>query len=222
MKKFVIGDIHGSYKGLMQCIKRSKFDAEKDLLIGLGDVVDGWPETKQCIEYLTTLKHHIHILGNHDDWALDWMTFGEIEPMWRDQGGQATIDSYKNYIIPENHVGYLRDSIGYHTDNNRLFVHGGFNWYKPIAEQRKHDLIWDRILFQDARMNRKNYGGYEDIFIGHSTTMRFSDIPVRHGNVWMLDQGAGYNGKLSIMDIDTKEFWQSDNSQSLYPDFQGR
>jgi len=42
------------------------------------------------------------------------------------------------------------------------------------------------------------------------------------GNVWLLDQGGGYEGKLSILDIKTKEFWQSDKSDTLYPDHLGR
>ena len=29
-------------------------------------------------------------------------------------------------------------------------------------------------------------------------------------NVWNLDTGAGYGYKLTIMDIDTKQYWQSD------------
>lgn len=30
MKTFVMGDIHGAYKALIQCIERSGFDKEKD------------------------------------------------------------------------------------------------------------------------------------------------------------------------------------------------
>jgi len=36
--------------------------------------------------------------------------------------------------------------------------------------------------------------------------------------LWNLDQGAGYIGKLSIIDVDTKEFWQSDKAEELYPE----
>jgi serine/threonine protein phosphatase 1 len=33
-----------------------------------------------------------------------------------------------------------------------------------------------------------------------------------------MDTGAGWAGKLTIMDVQTKEYWQSDPVQSLYPD----
>lgn len=36
------------------------------------------------------------------------------------------------------------------------------------------------------------------------------------------DVHGGYKGKLTIMDIDTKEFWQSDFLDILYPDDLGR
>ena len=41
-------------------------------------------------------------------------------------------------------------------------------------------------------------------------------------NVWNLDTGGGYEGRLTIMDIDTKEFWQSDFVNTLYSDERGR
>ena len=41
-------------------------------------------------------------------------------------------------------------------------------------------------------------------------------------NVWNLDTGGGWLGKLTIMDIDTKQFWQSDFVYELYPEEKGR
>lgn len=46
--------------------------------------------------------------------------------------------------------------------------------------------------------------------------------PVRSSNVWNLDQGAGYEGKLTIMDVDTHEYWQSDIISDLYKQEKGR
>ena len=97
---FVIGDIHGAYRALMQCLERSNFDYEQDQLICLGDVCDGWPETRRCIEELLTINHLTYILGNHDTWTLDWMKTGNIENIWYVQGGEATIDSYQAQAIP--------------------------------------------------------------------------------------------------------------------------
>jgi serine/threonine protein phosphatase 1 len=36
-------------------------------------------------------------------------------------------------------------------------------------------------------------------------------------NITNMDTGAGHTGKLTIMDIDSKIFWQSDPLPKLYP-----
>jgi len=41
-------------------------------------------------------------------------------------------------------------------------------------------------------------------------------------NVWNIDTGAAFKGRLSIMDIHTKQFWQSDRLTDLYPGEKGR
>jgi serine/threonine protein phosphatase 1 len=41
-------------------------------------------------------------------------------------------------------------------------------------------------------------------------------------NVWNMDTGAAFTGRLSVMDVDTKEFFQSDVVQGLYPGETGR
>ena len=50
-----------------------------------------------------------------------------------------------------------------------------------------------------------------EIYLGHTPTLNWQEsAPMNVFNVWNLDTGAGTSGKLSIMDIDSKEFWQSD------------
>ena len=55
----------------------------------------------------------------------------------------------------------------------------------------------------------------------HNKTGRIT-VPMNRCNVWNLDTGAGYRGKLTIMDIDSKEYWQSDMAILLYPNESGR
>jgi serine/threonine protein phosphatase 1 len=40
--------------------------------------------------------------------------------------------------------------------------------------------------------------------------------------VWFMDTGAGWSGKLSMMNIDTKEIFMSDPVPELYPGVKGR
>jgi len=94
MKTFVIWDIHWGYRSLIQCLERSKFNYDKDQLIVLGDITDGWNETPLVIEELLKIKNLILVWGNHDIWCNEWFKFGARPIIWTQQGGQATIDSY--------------------------------------------------------------------------------------------------------------------------------
>lgn len=64
---------------------------------------------------------------------------------------------------------------------------------------------------------------FKEVYIGHTSTQFWGeDKPMQAANIWNLDTGGGWFGKISIMDVDTKEFWQSDSGKELYPEFKGR
>src|SRR3989338_3312194 len=152
MNRFVIGDIHGAHKALLQCLGRSKFDPAKDLLISLGDVCDGWPEVRQVIDELLRLQNLKVVLGNHDAWALQWMQTGWKGHEWVSQGGSGTLESYRGdrQNVPKSHVDFLQSAAPFFELDNKLFVHGGIDPYLELAEQDPELLLWDRDLLADA------------------------------------------------------------------------
>jgi len=46
--------------------------------------------------------------------------------------------------------------------------------------------------------------------------------PMKAANVWNIDTGAAFTGKLSALDVNTKELYQSDTVTHLYPNELGR
>jgi len=46
--------------------------------------------------------------------------------------------------------------------------------------------------------------------------------PTNFANVWNVDTGAAFRGKLSMLDVDSKEIWQSEAVFKLYPNEFGR
>jgi len=265
-KVYCIGDIHGNYLALKQCFERSSFDYEKDQLIVLGDVCDGYPDVKKCIDELMKIKDLIYTIGNHDIWTLDWMKYGIIEERWIGQGGVRTIESfgfidkgseeeqitlktYKGNIErhfsqincnkPEGLEKYIeffeKAYLYYIDDKNNLYVHGGLDInQKDIKKQSKDTLLWDRDMIETCwkkeRMSNNDYKvhNYNQIFIGHTTTQLFKRAcepiiePIFACNVIDCDCGAGWSGKLCIMDIDTQQYWLSDLAHDLYGSHQGR
>jgi serine/threonine protein phosphatase 1 len=228
---FVIGDIHGACRALRQCLQRSDFDYETDQLICLGDVADGWPETKASIDELLGIKNLIYILGNHDWWTLQWMLTGKIESVWYNQGGKATIESY-GQTIPAEHLAFLSEALPYHLHQNKLFVHAGIDLQRPLEQQDQDIFLWDRSLARlalDTYQNRpnssnkpwnSNAGDFDEIYIGH-TPIPY-ERPVSSSGIWLMDTGAGWQGVLSIMNVDSKESFISDPVPSLYPGIEGR
>ena len=222
MKTFAIGDIHGAYKAMMQCFERAKFDYERGRLIVMGDVCDGYPEVRQCINELLKIKHFDLVIGNHDMWALDWALKGDMPEIWTSQGGDRTMASYNGGPMPQEHIEFLKDGELWIEHDNQIFVHGGFNPDVSLKSHNAQTLVWDRTLLDIAWKkqidgHKCQFGKYKDIFVGHTTTELYNTLqPIHVCNVWNLDTGAGWSGKLTIMDVDSKEYWQSDLTPDLY------
>lgn len=223
INRFAIGDIHGRYDALLECLEKCEFDYDNDLLIVLGDVCDGGYNTAQCVEELFEIKNLVFIMGNHDEWFLNHIKSGWADNIWLHQGGYNTIKSYgglfkvSDYIldsslllkevnVPVTHQEFFNNAKYYYELDNMLFVHAGIKEGIPLEKQRKETLLWDRDMwFYDCRT--KPIKGFKKIFIGH--TAQSSEVPENYHNVWNLDTGAGWKGKLTIMNIDTEEYWQS-------------
>jgi len=210
----VIGDIHGRADALKQVLKRANV-TKKDKLIVLGDVCDGGKQTKECIDILLKLNTEL-VAGNHDEWARQWMKKGLDFPeknLWWHQGGIWTSYSYDHQIknVPKKHIAYLDSAKDYIIIDNIVFVHGGFDPDRPIERQSRKFLTWDREIIDHAI--KGPIPKYKHVFIGHTTTQIIvSDCtqPLTFNNLTMLDTGAGWTGRLTIMDAHTKEFWSSD------------
>lgn len=239
-RTLVLGDVHGGLRSMRQCFERSGFDPENDRLICLGDVADGWPDVRECFDELMKVKDLVYLLGNHDAWLMNWMTNGLTPRLWVTQGGQRSLESY-GFAPDPVHAAFLRAAPMYHVDpdTNNVYVHGGFDWHRPLDEQWRdlgpdlgpgHTVFnWDRHLWEAAcrwYAFKQDYTvpGFNEVFVGHTTTS-FLDkrmVPLKRANVWNLDQGGGYEGKLTIMDADTHEYWQSDVLRTLYPELKSR
>ena len=228
-KTYCIGDIHGSYKGLIQALERCNFDKHSDRLICIGDVADGWPEVSECIEELLSIKHLIPILGNHDFWLKNYLEFGYQPEIWLKQGGQASFDNYiKNNILKIKHLEeYFSKCIFYYIDeNHNAYVHGGYASIRGLGSDSPDTYMWDRSLWEKAksaapgRKFLKMTKMYNNVFIGHTSIG--NTTPQKKCNVWNLDTGGGWEGKITIMNVENEEFWQSDKCSSLYPGTAGR
>jgi serine/threonine protein phosphatase 1 len=250
MRTFVMGDIHGACKALMQCLQLCSFNYEEDTLIQLGDIADGHDEVFQCVEELLKIKNLVAIKGNHDDWFNEFIATGIHAGRWA-QGGKATAVSYLRLTgreslikrsgdgytvplgmedIPETHRRFFQQQQLYYTDEaNNCFVHAGFDRHLPFRGQAAYLYYWDRDLWAEAlsyeslKRGKPATGQFEmvttfnTIFIGHTSTTHWkTDKPLQAANIYNIDTGAGHNGRLTIMEVSTKKYWQSSPVTKLY------
>ena len=242
-RTLVVGDIHGGYRALLQILERANVTTA-DTLIFLGDYMDGWSESPEVLDFLIQLNQThtcIFIKGNHDELVIDWLEerFENInESMWFKHGGKATVEAYANIdkVKKKEHIAFLKELKNYYLDSeNRLFIHAGFtNLHGVEYEYFPKLFYWDRTLWEMALAMDETLGKedllypnrlkiYSEIYIGHTPTTRIGQtVPVNKACIWNVDTGAAFKGPLTILDINTKEYWQSDALPSLYPDETGR
>jgi serine/threonine protein phosphatase 1 len=214
MRTLVIGDIHGQYTALRTVLMRANYDSENDRLIVLGDECDGGPDSYKVIDYLAQQTNVINIRSNHSDLLVNYIKTSVELPIWVNQGGYATLFSYERENrgkVPLHHAEYLHHARPYYIDRNRnVYVHGGFTPNVPLSIQDVEHLTWDRQLIEYARSNIIH--DFNHVFVGHTTTVYYDSFkPLTFNNLTMMDTGAGWpGGYLSVMDVETRSVWQSD------------
>ncbi|MGK0254443.1 MAG: serine/threonine protein phosphatase 1 [Mariniflexile sp.] len=240
MRTIVIGDIHGGFKALIQVLNKLEVKDE-DTLIFLGDYVDGWSESAQVIQLLIQLSEKINcvfIKGNHDVWCEDWLKTGHVDPTWYLHGGRETIQSYAHFGPDEktDHLSFFNNMPLYHIDDQtRLFIHAGFTSMHGVEKEvftacfYFDRTLWEMALSMNSNMSKDSnfhpnrLKHYSEIYIGHTPTTNYGCAePMNVANIWNIDTGAAFKGRLSGMDINTKEVFQSDTLPLLYPDEKGR
>ena len=221
-------------------LQRAKITTE-DKLIFLGDYVDGWSEAVETVDFLISLKATyscIFLRGNHDELCLNWLKNGEENATWVQHGGKATIASYKkaDKETVNAHRSFYENLINFYIDEkNRLFLHAGFTNLKGVDyEYISKTFYWDRTLWElanalDQSLLKKDVRfpsrlkQYDQIFIGHTPISKTEFvIPKNAANVWNVDTGAAFKGAVTILDVNTKEFWQSEPTFTFYPAERGR
>lgn len=242
---FVLGDIHGRYKALIQVFERANFDLENDTCIFVGDIVDRGPEPFKCIEFMLKIKKAIFIRGNHDSNFNYWIK------TQRDgfQGKNGVLITKLEWIkasdqMKEMTSEYFEKTVPFYIDDqNRMFTHGGFDNNTLVRDHTYHEdnFAWDRTLWQEAFECKENEviktaDNFTEIYIGHTPTINYSTeekesimgiiitiiknpviTPMYRGGIWNIDTGAGFGiGKLTLMNIETKEIFQSDLINTLY------
>ncbi len=240
MKTFVVGDIHGGLRALKEALNLVPYSAT-DTFIFLGDYVDGWSDAAATIDFLMDFGKKqtcIFIRGNHDFLLAQYLEKNIQNPLWLNSGGTTTINSYQGYSEQKKatHLKFLKGLVNFYVDSeNRLFVHAGFtNQQGPEKEFNTNLVYWDRTLWEMVcAMNQEltpesiyypaRLKLFNEIYIGHTPTFKLGYYtPLQRANVWNIDTGAAFKGPLTILDVASKQYWQSKAVWRYYKGESGR
>ncbi|WP_145488078.1 metallophosphoesterase [Yersinia aleksiciae] len=200
---FVVGDIHGCYKKLMDALDRVQFERSVDLLVSVGDLADRGPQNIECYE-LINANWFCAARGNHEQMAIDVLAGGEADS-WMANGGRwffSLDDSKKSQVeqlikqaeqlplvieITTEHGKYVIAHADYPSDE---YVYG-----KAINQ---HLVVWNRKRLSAAMKGEsEEITGADKFIFGHTPLVK----PLLFKNQLYIDTGAVFGNRLTVIQI---------------------
>lgn len=218
-KDFIVGDIHGNFTLLEGELARIGFNAEKDRLFSVGDLVDRGPESSSALEWVAK-PWFFPVRGNHEDMAIDWASGIGDRDMYRANGGAWMMASTDGEQQDFKHAFMcLPIAIELETKEGIVgIVHADCprkTWqdFTKALESPEDDMesshlmamaIWNRqrIEFGDC----SGVAGVRAVVAGHTPVQEVTVL----GNVHHIDTGGWLKGirewaRFTILDAETLE-----------------
>ena len=210
---YVVGDLHGCYRLLMQELEKIRFNFEQDLLICTGDLVDRGSENLECISLLDQ-PWFLSVRGNHEEMCIKGRDDVWIQDMHARNGGEwfyllstekqdklSEILSKLPLVIEiqleDKKIGILHADIDIH-DWNQFKTNIAKGERKiPGLTSAYTNALWGRGRI---RHHSKRYGtvkNIDEIYLGHTIVKRHTQID----NCHYIDVGSSYTQQLCIVKI---------------------
>lgn len=207
-RDYCIGDLHGMYSLLMQELIDVDFDAAKDRVFAVGDLIDRGPQSMKCLDLLFE-PWFFSCMGNHEEMMLECVLRGDNMQggVWVRNGGDwAVLNHHAEGDWDETFVETLEA-----VEQRLPLAMEVQTKYGPVGILHADPPgTWDEALMRDLRMNtlwgrnrinRKDSSIVEDIYkvyVGHTPQRGV----VRLGNVWYIDTCANAKtGELTMLRI---------------------
>lgn len=159
MRRFVIGDIHGSFDKLLKVLDIVDFSSD-DILYGVGDYCDRGSQNLRVLNYLMALPNFRGVFGNHDVAAYYFLTNPQLMnpksyPIdtsflynWKFRGGDKTIDEFKN-LSEEKRSKIIEwyENLPFEIELNDVII-------KHSASINTLDPLYKNLTLKEAIENR--------------------------------------------------------------------
>lgn len=128
MATYCIGDVQGCFDELLLLLQEIAFDAQKDRLIFVGDLVNRGPHSLAVLDFVMTTPNVLVVLGNHDLHLLATAA-GARKPSPKDTFGDILQQARL-----EEMLDWLRHRPLAIEENGYFFVHAGVLPQWPVAK----------------------------------------------------------------------------------------
>lgn len=210
---YVVGDLHGCYRLLMQELEKVCFNFETDLLICTGDLVDRGRENLECVSLLDQ-PWFCSVRGNHEEMCIKGRDDVWMQEMHARNGGEWF------YLLPIEKQDQLSDiflslplvievqledkKIGIlHAD---IDIHDWNRFKKRIAKGERKipgftsaytNTLWGRGRIRHHSRRYRTVKKVDEIYLGHTIVRGHTQID----NCHYIDVGSSYTQRLCIVKI---------------------
>lgn len=215
----IITDVHGCFKTFLALV--SKIPANERICVA-GDIVDRGPMSCQLIQYLIDNKERIDVVvGNHEKMMLDGVKNPFNESCWFQNGGKATLESYKD--APETLESHLQwiQSLPYYMeykdikkgDRHLIVSHASIQSEDLVKACRNDNILWNR------EFESVDVPSWFNVF-GHSP-VPMAEIKEHCANI---DTGCVYpksdfnGGKLTALHFPTMKIYEQERLDKVSED----
>lgn len=200
---FIVGDIHGCYKKLMDALDRVQFERETDLVVSVGDLADRGSQNLECYELLNASWFRA-VRGNHEQMAIDVLAGGAFDT-WIANGGRWFFSLQESKKHQAEQLIKLAEKlplvIEINTDNGKYVIaHADYPsdeyiYGKPVSEQL---VVWNRKRLNAAMKGESNeIAGADKFIFGHTPLVK----PSLFKNQLYIDTGAVFGNTLTLIQI---------------------
>lgn len=164
-KKFIVGDLHGSYDKLMKALDNAKF-SDEDTLYCTGDIGDRGNKIYKTLDFVMSLGDRFKsVFGNHDIWAYEYLNetiSREAYDCWDYNGGYNTYLELKKNKDRLEEFKEFYGSMPYviEEDTFRIMHTPTYKWVWErsnidihditLANLNKSDMLWDMVYDEDV------------------------------------------------------------------------
>ncbi|MEW9678141.1 metallophosphoesterase [Pseudomonas sp. TE50-2] len=207
-RDLAVGDIHGHFERLRECLEAVGFDPLVDRLFSVGDLVDRGPGSAQALQWLAEPWFHA-VQGNHESLAVNHLRGGRVDlDMYRAAGGGWFLDLPRAEQVRFVEV-FERLPIALQVDTaggpvGLLHADSPFDdWTQLCASLQAGDDLQVREVCQWSRRRLKEgdsrpVKGLRALLVGHTPVLEIKVL----GNVWHLDTGGWSRGRFSLLELD--------------------